>query len=72
MGTLNLVENCRIYIEKNNIKNFKFLHVSTDEVFGDLNLDEAAFNETTPYNPSSPYSASKTFRFHFKIMVSYI
>ena len=59
MGTLNLVENCRNYIEKNNIKNFRFLHVSTDEVFGDLNLDDAAFNETTPYNPSSPYSASK-------------
>ena len=59
MGTLNLVENCRNYIEKNNIKNFKFLHVSTDEVFGDLTLDEAAFNEKTPYNPSSPYSASK-------------
>ena len=59
MGTLNLVENCRTYIEKNKIKNFKFLHVSTDEVFGDLTFEEKAFSEITPYNPSSPYSASK-------------
>ena len=38
---------------------FRFLHVSTDEVFGDLGADEPAFTETTPYCPSSPYSASK-------------
>jgi dTDP-glucose 4,6-dehydratase len=37
---------------------FRFLHVSTDEVFGSLGV-EGAFNEVTPYNPSSPYSASK-------------
>ena len=36
-----------------------FLHVSTDEVFGDLNLEEKAFSEITSYNPSSPYSTSK-------------
>ena len=42
-------------------KTKKFVHVSTDEVFGDLPLDrpELKFSETTPYNPSSPYSASK-------------
>ena len=38
---------------------FRFHHVSTDEVFGDLPLDEGYFTETTPYAPSSPYSASK-------------
>lgn len=38
---------------------FRFVHVSTDEVFGDLPLDSGVFTETTPYAPSSPYSASK-------------
>ncbi len=38
---------------------FRFVHVSTDEVFGSLGLTDAAFNERTPYNPHSPYSASK-------------
>jgi dTDP-glucose 4,6-dehydratase len=38
---------------------FRFHHVSTDEVFGDLSAEEAAFTEETPYAPSSPYSASK-------------
>lgn len=42
-------------------RNFRFLHISTDEVFGDLSEAEpdACFSETTPYSPSSPYSASK-------------
>lgn len=39
-------------------KDFRFLHVSTDEVYGELG-DEGKFEETTPYDPSSPYSASK-------------
>ena len=38
---------------------FRFHHVSTDEVFGDLGFDDSPFQETTPYRPSSPYSASK-------------
>ncbi len=38
---------------------FRFLHVSTDEVFGSLSLNDAAFTEDTPYAPNSPYSASK-------------
>ena len=59
MGTLSLVECCREYIENNKIENFRFLHVSTDEVFGDLGPDDEPFNEDTPYNPSSPYSVSK-------------
>jgi dTDP-glucose 4,6-dehydratase len=40
-------------------KNFRFLHVSTDEVYGSLSLEEPAFHEETPYRPNSPYSASK-------------
>ena len=39
--------------------NFRFLHVSTDEVYGSLDPDEPAFHEETPYRPNSPYSASK-------------
>ena len=38
---------------------FRFHHISTDEVFGDLTLTEEPFNESSPYLPSSPYSASK-------------
>ncbi|GLQ20965.1 dTDP-glucose 4,6-dehydratase [Algimonas porphyrae] len=38
---------------------FRFHHVSTDEVYGDLSADDPPFSETTPYDPSSPYSASK-------------
>ena len=38
---------------------FRFHHVSTDEVYGDLEMEDPAFVETTPYDPSSPYSASK-------------
>lgn len=43
---------------------FRFLHISTDEVFGDLEKGQP-FNEKTPYNPSSPYSASKASSDHF-------
>lgn len=58
VGTLNLLEQSRIFINKTNNDNFRFLHVSTDEVYGSLGDDEK-FLETTPYDPSSPYSASK-------------
>lgn len=44
---------------------FRFLHVSTDEVFGALKLEEKAFTEETPYSPNSPYSASKAASDHF-------
>nr|WP_206365777.1 dTDP-glucose 4,6-dehydratase [Sphingomonas naasensis] len=44
---------------------FRFHHVSTDEVFGDLPFDSGVFTETTPYAPSSPYSASKAASDHF-------
>ena len=57
IGTYNLLEISRLYHNKQN-PGFKFIHVSTDEVYGDLN-DGGYFTENTPYNPSSPYSASK-------------
>ena len=44
---------------------FRFHHVSTDEVFGDLPFDEGIFTEETPYAPSSPYSDSKAYSDHF-------
>ena len=56
MGTLNLLEGMRKYCNK---EGFKFIHVSTDEVYGSLTDDEPAFTEETKYDPSSPYSASK-------------
>lgn len=53
MGTFTLLEAARKYGKR-------FHHISTDEVFGDLEFDDPQrFTETTPYNPSSPYSASK-------------
>lgn len=62
MGTFTLLEIARAYwqalpSEKQAI--FRFHHISTDEVFGDLHGTEELFTETTPYAPSSPYSASK-------------
>lgn len=57
IGTYNLLEISRLYHNKQN-SSFKFIHVSTDEVYGDLD-DDGYFTESTPYNPSSPYSASK-------------
>jgi dTDP-glucose 4,6-dehydratase len=55
-GTYSLVTAAQQYYQHNN--NFKFLHVSTDEVYGSLGK-EGSFNETSPYDPKSPYSASK-------------
>ena len=57
IGTYNLLEISRLYHNKQN-SSFKFIHVSTDEVYGDLD-DGGYFTEDTSYNPSSPYSASK-------------
>ena len=44
---------------------FRFLHVSTDEVYGSLGADDPAFSETTPFAPNSPYAASKAGSDHF-------
>jgi dTDP-glucose 4,6-dehydratase len=57
-GTFHLLEECRRYVAATPDAGFRFLHVSTDEVFGALG-PTGAFTETTPYDPRSPYSASK-------------
>lgn len=61
VGTLNLLEASRLFWNNNmQPSEFRFLHISTDEVYGSLDLDSKdLFTESTPYNPSSPYSASK-------------
>jgi len=58
VGTFHLLEECRRYLAANADPAFRFLHVSTDEVFGALG-PTGAFVETTAYDPRSPYSASK-------------
>lgn len=61
VGTFTLLEAARAYwnrLEAEAKDNFRFLHVSTDEVYGSLG-DAGLFEEATPYDPSSPYSASK-------------
>ena len=62
VGTYNLLESVRSYwngLDENHKKHFKFLHVSTDEVYGSLSNTDPAFRETNPFEPNSPYSASK-------------
>lgn len=60
VGTYTLLKCAKnVWLDKNNVHNNHFHHVSTDEVFGSLGLNDPAFTETTPYDPSSPYSASK-------------
>jgi dTDP-glucose 4,6-dehydratase len=61
-GTFRLLEATRAYLAKGSPedrKKFRFLHVSTDEVYGTLNPQDPAFEETTAYAPNSPYAASK-------------
>jgi dTDP-glucose 4,6-dehydratase len=61
-GTFNLLEASKDYFDSLNSDNrkiFRFHHISTDEVFGDLDNESDLFTEDTPYAPSSPYSASK-------------
>ncbi|MHA4733518.1 dTDP-glucose 4,6-dehydratase [Ensifer adhaerens] len=61
LGTFNLLECARAYwqsMEDEGKRRFRFLHVSTDEVYGSL-ADDQLFSEETRYDPSSPYSASK-------------
>lgn len=61
-GTYTLLEACLQYwqgLSPNKRSQFRFLHVSTDEVYGDLELDAPACKEAAPYSPNSPYAASK-------------
>ena len=62
LGTYVLLEQSKEYwlsLDDKKKNNFKFHHVSTDEVYGDLGQKDSLFTEETPYAPSSPYSASK-------------
>ena len=62
VGTLRLLEAFKAYYNsqsEDRKSSLRFLHVSTDEVYGSLKIDDPAFCETTPYAPNSPYSASK-------------
>ena len=62
VGTFNLLEEVRAYWNGLNEADkacFRFLHVSTDEVYGSLSTKDPAFKEADPYKPNSPYSASK-------------
>jgi dTDP-glucose 4,6-dehydratase len=62
VGTCQLLESVRAFwaaLPADQQQSFRFLHVSTDEVYGSLEPDAAAFTETHPYAPNSPYAASK-------------
>ena len=62
VGTFHLLEEVREYwngLSPHEKEGFRFLHVSTDEVYGSLRADDAPFHEGTPYAPNSPYSATK-------------
>lgn len=62
LGTFNLLHQSRLHYENltsHDANLFKFHHISTDEVFGDLVDNDTFFTETSSYDPSSPYSASK-------------
>ena len=63
-GTFILLESVRKCWEKDFEKK-RFVHISTDEVYGSLDFDDPAFTEDTQYKPNSPYSASKTASDHF-------
>ena len=62
VGTFNLLESARAYwneLPPDQKSSFRFLHVSTDEVYGSLGPNDPPFTENHPYEPNSPYSASK-------------
>lgn len=68
VGTFRLLEAVRKYWYQLNLADqnqFRFLHVSTDEVYGSLGPHDSGFTETTRYSPNSPYSASKAASDHF-------
>ena len=60
LGTHNLIQICKEQMQQKKLnKDFVFIHISTDEVFGHLEKQDPAFTEETKYNPRNPYSASK-------------
>ena len=62
VGTYNLLESARSYwndLDQNLKQDFRFLHISSDEIYGSLDLTDPPSNESDPYKPNSPYSASK-------------
>ncbi len=60
IGTHSLLKAARqVWLVENQVSNHRFHHISTDEVFGSLDADDAAFTESHQYQPNSPYSASK-------------
>lgn len=68
MGTLALLQAAKNYWGANGVEGFeekRFFHVSTDEVYGTLEMDNSLFTEETSYKPNSPYSASKAASDHF-------
>jgi dTDP-glucose 4,6-dehydratase len=64
LGTVNLLNISKTYWKKTGMEGKRFYHVSTDEVYGSLG-ETGFFTETTPYDPRSPYSASKASSDHF-------
>ena len=71
IGTYTLLDSFHAHWEKEGRpSNWRFLHVSTDEVFGSLDFDEEAFTEDSCYKPSSPYSATKASADH--LIKSYV
>jgi len=58
VGVYNLLETSKKYLSKYKIKNFRFIHISTDEVYGDINKNKFS-KENDPLKPNSPYAASK-------------
>src|SRR5450759_2584221 len=74
-GTFSLLEEARAYwseLPEPESVSFRFLHVSTDEVYGSLGPNDPAFSETTPYAPNSPYSASKAASDHLVLSLIHI
>ena len=68
LGTCSLLRTAKdwwLTLSEQEKARFRFLHISTDEVFGALRPGDPAFTETTPYSPNSPYSASKAASDHF-------
>lgn len=59
LGTANLLSSALDYFKSGLANEFRFVHISTDEVFGSLNINDPPFTEETKYAPNSPYSASK-------------